>query len=441
MTASRRTLLLAARARRHARGVGLVETMVGILIGMIVILVVYNILSVSENYRRTTVGASDAQINGLLTQLVAGRDAGNGGAGFTVSGDDLDNCKFNEAGQDIRNPAVTPWDALDAAVRPIPLLIKEGGNAWTSDSFISMFGGGSHVMWPVDLTVPFPAIAGALITVQSPNGFTVPTPTITTPYWGVIMSNESAGPNVGRCKMIKVVAATVADAAGKVGLTQDASTATSNAYTANGPARFLNLGPAGQATRILYEVDYKAPTYRGVLQTTDLLTTNALVTNPVTQNIVLMKVQYGVDTNADGFVDCWTAANNSNTCGDGKDYSVDGAAGVRHMPLADLNRILAVRIGVVVRSDEPDLRLLTNPGDQTLKDEAKGILQATRPQPYLFNCSADTNAACQSRVKVPMGNGGGAANCGNNVICDYWRYRTYETVVPLRNAIFSATLP
>jgi hypothetical protein len=114
---------------------------------------------------------------------------------------------------------------------------------------------------------------------------------------------------------------------------------------------------------------------------------------------------------------------------------------VRALSLANLNRILAVRIGVVVRSDEPDLRLLTDPTNTNLQNESAGILRATRPQPYLFNCSTNTNAACQGRIKVPMGNGGGAATCGNNVICDYWRYRIYETVIPLRNAIFSATLP
>ena len=76
--------ILPSRARQ--RGVGMVETMVGILIGMIVIVVVYNVLSVAEGYKRATVGASDAQMTGLLTQFVAGRDVGNGGAGLTMSG-------------------------------------------------------------------------------------------------------------------------------------------------------------------------------------------------------------------------------------------------------------------------------------------------------------------------------------------------------------------
>jgi type IV pilus assembly protein PilW len=430
MTESRRTGSFGACARRRARGVGLVETMVGILIGMIVILVVYNILAVAEGYRRTTVGASDAQINGLPAQFVAGRDAGNGGAGITVSNSDLINCTRNDGGADVRTMPVTQ---LDAAVRPIPLLIIAGGNTWTSDSFISMWGGAAHVMWPVDFIAT--SLPGSAITVQSPNGFTVPPPSAAAPYWAVVMVNDPGGTHnpTGTCKVVRLVAATAPDPQGRVTVTQDPVTATSATYWVDQPARLLNLGPTGQATRVQYDV------VAGVLRTTDLLVVPPTVPTPVpfAQNIVLMKVQYGIDTNANGFIDCWTAADNNNTCGDGKDYSANG---VRAMPLADLNRILAVRIGVVVRSDEPDLRLLTDPGNTDLQHESAGILKATRPQPYLFSCSAN-NATCQSRVKVPMGNGGGAATCGNNVICDYWRYRTYETVIPLRNAIFSATLP
>ena len=60
----------------------------------------------------------------------------------------------------------------------------------------------------------------------------------------------------------------------------------------------------------------------------------------------------------------------------------------------------------------------------------------------LFNCSTN-NAACQNRVVVPAAAGTpvGSPTCAPAVICDYWRYRTYETIVPLRNAIYAATHP
>ena len=417
------------------RGVGLIEMMVGILIGMIVILVVFNILSVAEGYKRTALGTSDAQITGLLSQFVAGRDAGNGGAGITMSTGsakvpaDLSKCIRNDA---LANVSTIPVTDLDAAVRPIPVLITDGGNAGTSDSFIAMNAGSSHVMWPVDFRAD--AAPGAPIVVQSPNGFTVPPPTVAAPYWVVVMTNDGTG----TCKMLRVTAAVPepppvppAKETGQVTLTQDGATATTVNYEFRYPARLLNLGPQGTATRVRYDVDAA----NSVLRTTDLLTTNALAPNPVAQNVVLLKAQYGVDNTGDGVVDCWTPADNSTPCGD---FSV----ATMRAPAANLNQIIAVRIGVVVRSDEPDLRLLTDPTNTTLQAEARALLSATRPPVILFNCSTNTNAACQSRIVVPMGGTAtGAPVCAPAVVCDYWRYRTYETVIPLRNAIYSASTP
>jgi type IV pilus assembly protein PilW len=406
----------------------MIETMVGILIGMIVIVVIFNILSVAEGYKRATVGASDAQITGLLSQFMAGRDAGNGGAGITMSAGsvatpaDLINCN---------NPGVTP-DKLQAGVRPIPLLISPDPGApgpGTSDSFIAFNAGSSHVMWPVDFMPPLPTATGADITVQSPNGFTVPPPTATVPYWAVAMVNDGSG----KCEMVRIVGAVpdaTIPATGKVTLTQDLAIATTGSYVAGNPPRLLNLGPQGFATRIRYDV------LNDVLNTTDLLVVPPAEPTrvPVAQNVVLMKAQYGVDNTGDGVIDCWTPPDAS-TCGD---FSPNA---VRTFSLAQLNRILAVRIGVVVRSDEPDLRLLTDPTNADLQTEARGLLSGTRSQPYLFNCSTNTNAACPGRVKVPMGGTAtGAQACLPAVICDYWRYRTYEVVIPLRNAIYSASM-
>ena len=123
------------------RGAGLVETMVGILIGMFVILAVYSLLSTSEGYKRATTGASDAQINGLLSQFVLARDAGNGGNGILLGGDDdinyLASCIKDEGGN------------ADLTMRPIPVLITDSGNVEVSDSFIAMNSGASRVNWPV----------------------------------------------------------------------------------------------------------------------------------------------------------------------------------------------------------------------------------------------------------------------------------------------------
>jgi type IV pilus assembly protein PilW len=379
--------------------------MIGIVIGLLVILVIYNLLAAAENYKRLSIGASDAQITGLLSHFILGRDASNGGNGIALASDDLINC--------------VDWNR-----RPIPVLITDSGDPAVSDSFIAFNSGSPHVLWPVDFFADAPP--GSSFVVQTPNGFTSPLPTVGQPYLVVAMTNDGTG----GCELTRVTAAsTPPTPQGLVTLTHTGSGLT---YKQGSPARLFNLGPIGQASRIRYDVASDQ------LRSTNLLPDAGGVapgpTNPIAQNIVLMKVQYGVDTTAipDDIIDCWTPAANDD-CGDFSEPTVRGLVGAAG--LVTLNRILAVRIGIVVRSDEPDMPAAS------AKDPA--LTAAGRTPVVLFNCSADTDAACQNRVVVPAGSPPSVANpnCAPAVICDYWRYRTYEAVVPLRNVIFKATLP
>ena len=142
---------------------------------------------------------------------------------------------------------------------------------------------------------------------------------------------------------------------------------------------------------------------------------------PLAQNVVLMKAQYGVDTNADNIIDCWTPADNADTCGNGVDYSgptdvtLDTGGGVfaTNANAARLRSIKAVRVAVVVRSEHQE-----NP-DPVL---SASIVNQTA---WLFNCAAN-DATCQGRIQID-----------NTVLNDYSRYRIYETVIPLRNALWN----
>ncbi len=356
-------------------GAGIVEVMVGILIGLLVVLVVYNLLSGAEAYKRTATGVADAQITGLFSQFVTSREAGNGGNGLALSADDLFNC-------------------IDVALRPIPLLITDGAAPDVSESFITSYSAASRVIWPVEFTVG--AAANAPFAIQSPNGFRVNDRI-------VAIESPTAALGTGRCEMFRVTGIAGPDPFGVVTLTHSPPVVYPLANYAAGVAKLLNLGQVGLATRTLFDV------VNAQLRSTDLLAAAPAV--PIAANVVLMKVQYGIDIDADRIIDCWTPADNNNVCLDGINYT---AASVQGFDKPNMNRILAVRIGVVVRSDEPDLK------DPTL-------VFAIRPQVVLFNCSVNTNAACQSRVVVP-----------NTIIQDGFRYRTYETIIPLRNAIYHA---
>ncbi len=72
-----------------------------------------------------------------------------------------------------------------------------------------------------------------------------------------------------------------------------------------------------------------------------------------------------------------------------------------------------MRVAIVVRSEHqerPDPAMSASLVNQTA---------------WLFNCAAN-DGTCQSRIQID-----------NTVLNDYGRYRIYETVIPLRNALWN----
>jgi type IV pilus assembly protein PilW len=65
----------------RARGFSLVELMVGLVIGMIGVVIMMQIFSVSEGYKRTTTGGDDAQNNGAISLYGLQRDLRQAGQG------------------------------------------------------------------------------------------------------------------------------------------------------------------------------------------------------------------------------------------------------------------------------------------------------------------------------------------------------------------------
>jgi type IV pilus assembly protein PilW len=133
----------------------------------------------------------------------------------------------------------------------------------------------------------------------------------------------------------------------------------------------------------------------GTLRSLDLTTPGA-TPNPLASDVLNLKLQYGVDTDGDGFLDRWVSA----AAAPWDPTSVLAASA------ATLARIKAVRLGLVVRSPafERDVRA-----------------------PYdwvLFDCAGADAASCPGRLA--------------GTLPPHWRYRTYETVIPLRNAIWNA---
>jgi type IV pilus assembly protein PilW len=71
--------------RSHQTGFSLIELMVGALIGMIGIIVIFQMLDVSEKRKRTTGAGADAQISGTMALYSLERDLRQAGLGFGMA--------------------------------------------------------------------------------------------------------------------------------------------------------------------------------------------------------------------------------------------------------------------------------------------------------------------------------------------------------------------
>ena len=58
--------------------------MVGVVIGMIAVLVIYQVFATSEGIKRNITAAGDAQQNGLLSSFMMGIELANAGNGLAV---------------------------------------------------------------------------------------------------------------------------------------------------------------------------------------------------------------------------------------------------------------------------------------------------------------------------------------------------------------------
>ena len=163
----------------------------------------------------------------------------------------------------------------------------------------------------------------------------------------------------------------------------------------------VNLGPTNQTQRVRYSVANET------LRSLDLVNP-AAVAVPLASNIVNMKAQYGIDNDNDGVIDTWVKADAAPFMPAdllNADFSDDNDCNVN-----PISCIRAFRIGLVVRSDQWDRDLTTPAGDFTWT---------------LFDCENADKSTCPGRMTGTIAQ---TADGG-------WRYRVFETVVPLRNQV------
>jgi type IV pilus assembly protein PilW len=181
----------------------------------------------------------------------------------------------------------------------------------------------------------------------------------------------------GNCAPSRVTAVAGPDVNGVVTLSH---TGAPVAFTSD--AVLLNLGPKASGQRVAYDVS------NNVLRSTalwdDTGAPGANAPNPIAPNVMNMKLVYGIDNGAGGVT--WTPATGA--------WS---PANVHAASTSTLSKIRAVRIGFVVRGEQ---------WDKEAPDFNSSMFDGTIP------------------VSFPAAGGN-------------YRYRIYETLIPLRNPIWN----
>ena len=340
--------------RERVHGASLIDVLVGLVLGLLCIVIMYQAFLALDTARRNASAAADAESGGAFALHALAVHIGNAGAGLALAAPALDTC-----------PATT-----DAAttLRPIAVLVSDGGSDDRSDSIVVRQ---SLAPSAVPAALASAAPAGTRLAVESPEGFAAGERIV-------------AVSRTGTCTTADIAAAGV-PAAGVMEITPSPIVVDLPASTV-----LINLGRADESAVTRYDVA------AGSLRSTDI--GNGDAPAPLAANVVNAKFQYGVDTDGDGTLDTWTSAKDA--------WS---AANVLAAPHAVLARIKAVRIGLVVRTEE--------------RERA----QTRIARWVLFDCDLADKAACPGRIEgavAPTSAGG-------------YRYRTFERVVALRNALWN----
>jgi type IV pilus assembly protein PilW len=354
--------------RARQRGFSLIEIMVGVVIAMIAVLVIYQVFAAAEGIKRNTTSAGDAQQNGLLASFMLGVELANASNGVAMAWQKLQSCPTTA------NAATT--------LRPIPILISDGGGPTIPDQFVVNYSVSNLAIAPA----PFKAASGtnAPYVVHAPIGFRV---------GDIVVAISGGSPGAGTCAVSSIVAAG-SNLTPSTGPPDESAGQVTLAHT-NAPFAFtddaflLNMGPASNAQRVLYDVDVN-----GVLRSTSLWDPNgaaavAPVPNPLASNIVNMKLLYGIDNVGDGFLHAWVTPT-----GPWSDANVLAA------DAPTLRRIKAVRLGIIVRGEQ---------WDRDAPDVTAHLFDDAIPFSQAF-----------------LRSGGGN-----------YRYRWYETIIPMRNPVWN----
>lgn len=393
-------------ARRH--GFSLVELLVSVVIGLLALMFATKLFVSSEQYRESSLGGSDSMQNGMQALFSISRDAAQAGWGLNdpiIAGCDT---VFSDTQNFALAPATrTNGAGVTTAVTPMAALLIENNGA--NPDRLTLYAGTSQTgTGEVGLSKNY-AGESTIAVDRIAFGFSVNDAVLMVPEAGDGVTIKCALGQIAATPTMVAGVQTLSIAAGS-GFRFNRAAGLGQNYQ-SGVTRLFNLGPAAALSFHTWSVS------RGFLQlrAADLAGATALPQS-VVDNIVSLKAQYGFDTRAGtGFnpengmaITRWSA--------DMIDADADGVTGGP----GDFQRIAAVRVAVVARSRNPD------------KPAADGTCSATPVRPVVFD-TAELDGVTPVPVSVNV------AVASDTVDWKCYRYRSFETVVAVRNLAWRPT--
>jgi type IV pilus assembly protein PilW len=372
MTPLRKTCLL----RHPEHGFTLIEVMVGMIIGMIGMIVMMQVFLNSDASKRSTSGGGDAQTNGTGALHALERDMRQGG--FGIATPELYGCSLVlRSGVTLAMLAplqinATQIPAGDPNTDTLLIMYANSAGSPEGDTIISKPNTNTYAV-----TAPIMFAVGDWIVAQFA---TQPTPCALT--LEQVQASTSIPPNV-----------TVPDGVAAI---------TSGILYNFGPSpRFLAYAVRSGKLTVC---DFMAADCSNAS-----LKANPSIWSPVAGNIVSMRAQYGRDTNlismdaiVDGF-DQVTPGSPADTSGLALNCSVA--------------RVLAARLVLVARSSSFEKTMVTSGAPQWLGSSAT---TAAAPWPGAAAVAIDLSLL---------------ADGTDNLAWQNYRYKAFQTIVPLRNLL------
>ncbi|HMH18403.1 MAG TPA: PilW family protein [Burkholderiales bacterium] len=404
--------------RTFARGFSMVELMVAMVIGLIGMIIIFQVFEVSEGIKRTTTGGGDAQQSGAIAMYVLEHEVRNSGMGFN----DTPWAGCSMIGYD---NTITPSDlpAVGASMLTVPVRILPGADTKTADQLTIMYGSQTHSASASKLAVTMNQSTDP-VRVFDPYGYH-PGDLI------LLMTPPPAPPKA--CSLMEVTS-----------IVDDLLFHDSGSYTftppgggaVTVPSRFNKPGGLGvtytggnSAVTMVYNLGSAqasggttTPVYSNyqIANNTLTLTSAFSIGTPpaIADNIVHMRAVYGLD---DGTNNATVTYNTAYTPGDGVvDRFVDAAV------TPNWQYVIAVRIAVVARSalkEKPSTGAGTNCDTTTVEPTWSGSAWSTGAPN-----STGTTLNFNTRLDLSV-----------NPEWKCYRYRVFEATIPLRNWVWSSS--